>query len=308
MDGIFHPLALSYRKEWIQEMVFEQIINGLTLGSTYSLIALGYTMVYGILELINFAHSEIYMIGAFIGLIMVSVYKLPFVIALLLSMAGSCLLGVIIEKIAYKPLRKANRIASLISAIGMSIFLQNVILMLAGPQARAFPANFKVTSLRLGNLQISSLQLIILLVSVVLMIGLHFLIQKTRLGQAMRATAQDKETAQLMGIKINQIVSFTFAIGSALGGAAGVLVGIYFDSADPMMGFFPGLKGFVAAVLGGIGSIPGAMVGGLFLGLIEMLGAVYISRYKDAIAFAVLILILLIKPTGLLSRRIQEKV
>ena len=265
-------------------------------------------MVYGILELINFAHSEIYMIGAFIGLIMVSVYKLPFIVALLLSMAGSCLLGIIIERIAYKPLRKANRIASLISAIGVSIFLQNAVLMLAGPQARAFPANFNVTNLELGNLRISSLQLIILLVSIVLMIGLHLLIQRTRLGQAMRATAQDKETAQLMGIKIDQVVSFTFAIGSALGGAAGVLVGIYFDSADPMMGFFPGLKGFVAAVLGGIGSIPGAMVGGLILGLIEMLGAVYISRYKDAIAFAVLIFILLLKPTGLLSRRIHEKV
>ncbi len=289
-------------------MVFEQIINGLTLGSTYSLIALGYTMVYGILELINFAHSEIYMIGAFIGLIMVSVYKLPFIVALLLSMAGACLLGIIIERIAYKPLRKANRIASLISAIGVSIFLQNAVLMLAGPQARAFPANFNVTNLELGNLRISSLQLIILLVSIVLMIGLHLLIQKTRLGQAMRATAQDKETAQLMGIKIDQVVSFTFAIGSALGGAAGVLVGIYFDSADPMMGFFPGLKGFVAAVLGGIGSIPGAMLGGLILGLIEMLGAVYISRYKDAIAFAVLIFILLLKPTGLLSRKIHEKV
>lgn len=289
-------------------MVFEQIINGLTLGSTYSLIALGYTMVYGILELINFAHSEIYMIGAFIGLIMVSVYKLPFIVALLLSMAGSCLLGIIIERIAYKPLRKANRIASLISAIGVSIFLQNAVLMLAGPQARAFPANFNVTNLELGNLRISSLQLIILLVSIVLMIGLHLLIQRTRLGQAMRATAQDKETAQLMGIKIDQVVSFTFAIGSALGGAAGVLVGIYFDSADPMMGFFPGLKGFVAAVLGGIGSIPGAMLGGLILGLIEMLGAVYISRYKDAIAFAVLIFILLLKPTGLLSRKIHEKV
>jgi branched-chain amino acid transport system permease protein len=289
-------------------MFFEQIINGLTLGSTYSLIALGYTMVYGILELINFAHSEIYMIGAFLGLVMVSIYKLPFAVALLISMAGSCLLGITIEKAAYKPLRKANRIAPLISAIGVSIFLQNAVLMLAGPQARPFPAGFNVTNLKLGNLRISSLQLIILLVSVVLMVGLHFLIQRTKLGQAMRATAQDKETAQLMGIKIDQVISFTFAIGSALGGAAGVLVGVYFDSVDPMMGFFPGLKGFVAAVLGGIGSIPGAMLGGLILGLVEMLGAVYMSRYKDAIAFAVLIFILLLKPTGLLGRRVQEKV
>jgi branched-chain amino acid transport system permease protein len=289
-------------------MIFEQIINGLTLGSTYSLIALGYTMVYGILELINFAHSEIYMIGAFLGLVMVSVYKLPFVVALFVSMVGSCLLGITIEKTAYKPLRKANRIAPLISAIGVSIFLQNTVLMLVGPQARPFPAGFYITNLKFGSLRISSLQLLILLVSVILMVGLHFLIQKTKLGQAMRATAQDKETAQLMGVKIDQVISFTFAIGSALGGAAGVLVGVYFDSVDPMMGFFPGLKGFVAAVLGGIGSIPGAMLGGLLLGLVEMLGAVYMSRYKDAIAFAVLIFILLLKPTGLLGRRAQEKV
>lgn len=289
-------------------MFLEQIINGLTLGSTYSLIALGYTMVYGILELINFAHSEIYMIGAFLGLTMVTVYNLPFWLALLISMAGCCLLGVIIEKAAYKPLRKASRIAPLISAIGVSIFLQNIMLIIAGPQARAYPANFRVTTLKFGSLRLSSLQLLILVVSIVLMIGLHFLIHKTKMGQAMRATAQDKEAAQLMGIRIDQVISFTFAIGSALGGAAGVLVGIYFNSADPMMGFFPGIKGFVAAVLGGIGNIPGAMLGGLILGLVEVFGAVYMSQYKDAIAFAVLILILLLKPTGLLGRRVQEKV
>ncbi|WP_422445009.1 branched-chain amino acid ABC transporter permease [Thermoanaerobacterium sp. DL9XJH110] len=290
-------------------MFIEQIINGLTLGSTYSLIALGYTMVYGILELINFAHSEIYMTGAFIGLIMVTVYKLPFALSLLAGMAGSCILGVVIEKVAYRPLRKANRIAPLISAIGVSIFLQNVALLAAGPQARAFPVNFNIVSFKLGkSIQISSLQLLILLISIFLMVGLHLLIQKTKIGQAMRATAQDKETAQLMGIKIDRVISFTFAIGSALGGAAGALVGVYFNSVDPMMGFFPGLKGFVAAVLGGIGNIPGAMVGGLILGLVEVFGAVYMSKYKDAIAFAVLIIILLLKPTGLLGRRAQEKV
>lgn len=290
-------------------MFIEQIINGLTLGSTYSLIALGYTMVYGILELINFAHSEIYMTGAFIGLIMVTVYKLPFALSLLAGMAGSCIVGVVIEKVAYRPLRKANRIAPLISAIGVSIFLQNVALLAAGPQARAFPVNFNIVSFKLGkSIQISSLQLLILLISILLMVGLHLLIQKTKIGQAMRATAQDKETAQLMGIKIDRVISFTFAIGSALGGAAGVLVGVYFNSVDPMMGFFPGLKGFVAAVLGGIGNIPGAMVGGLILGLVEVFGAVYMSKYKDAIAFAVLIIILLLKPTGLLGRRAQEKV
>lgn len=290
-------------------MFFEQLINGLTLGSTYALIALGYTMVYGILELINFAHSEIYMVGAFIGLSMVTVYKIPFALALIIGMAGSCLLGITIEKIAYKPLRKASRIAPLISAIGVSFFLQNLTLIIAGPQARAFPANFKVSNIKVGSIvEISSLQLLILIISIVLMIGLHILIQYTRIGQAMRATAQDKETAKLMGIKIDRVISVTFALGSALGGAAGVLVGVYFNSADPMMGFLPGLKGFVAAVLGGIGNIPGAMFGGLILGLVEMLGAVYMSQYKDAIAFAVLILILLVKPTGLFGRRVQEKV
>lgn len=290
------------------QQFFAQVMNGLTLGSTYALIALGYTMVYGILELINFAHSEIYMTGAFVGLIMVTVYKLPFAAALLMGMAGSCILGVVIEKVAYRPLRKATRIAPLISAIGVSIFLQNAALLAFGPQARAFPANFNAAGLNFGFVQISSLQLLILVISVLLMIGLHFLIHKTKIGQAMRATAQDKETAQLMGIRIDRVISFTFAIGSALGGAAGVLVGVYFNSADPMMGFFPGLKGFVAAVLGGIGNIPGAMIGGLILGLAEVFGAVYMSQYKDAIAFAVLILILLFKPTGLMGRRIQEKV
>ncbi|GAQ25387.1 branched-chain amino acid ABC transporter permease [Tepidanaerobacter syntrophicus] len=290
------------------EMFFEQLINGLTLGSTYSLIALGYTMVYGILELINFAHSEIYMVGAFVGLAMVTVYKLPFAVALVAGMLGSCLLGIIIEKAAYKPLRKANRIAPLISAIGVSIFLQNAALMIAGPQARSFPSGLNIRTLSVGSVHISTLQLLILVISIVLMVGLQFLIQNTKLGQAMRATAQDKEVAQLMGIKIDSIITFTFAIGSALGGAAGVLVGVYFDSVDPTMGFFPGLKGFVAAVLGGIGNIPGAMLGGLILGLVEMIGAVYMSRYKDAIAFAVLIIILLVKPTGLLGRNVQEKV
>ncbi|HHV82736.1 branched-chain amino acid ABC transporter permease [Tepidanaerobacter syntrophicus] len=289
-------------------MFFEQLINGLTLGSTYSLIALGYTMVYGILELINFAHSEIYMVGAFVGLAMVTVYKLPFAVALVAGMLGSCLLGIIIEKAAYKPLRKANRIAPLISAIGVSIFLQNAALMIAGPQARSFPSGLNIRTLSVGSVHISTLQLLILVISIVLMVGLQFLIQNTKLGQAMRATAQDKEVAQLMGIKIDSIITFTFAIGSALGGAAGVLVGVYFDSVDPTMGFFPGLKGFVAAVLGGIGNIPGAMLGGLILGLVEMIGAVYMSRYKDAIAFAVLIIILLVKPTGLLGRNVQEKV
>lgn len=288
-------------------MILEQVINGLTLGSTYSLIALGYTMVYGILELINFAHSEIYMVGAFIGLLTVTVYKVPFTVGLILSMIGSCILGMFIEKVAYKPLRRASRIAPLISAIGVSIFLQNLMLIWAGPQARAFPIDFN-KNIKLGSLRISALQLLILITSILLMICLHLLIQKTKVGQAMRATAQDKEAAELMGIDIDKIITITFAIGSALGGAAGVLVGVYFNSVDPMMGFFPGIKGFVAAVLGGIGNMPGAMLGGIILGLVEVFGAVYMSRYKDAIAFALLVVILLIKPTGLLGKKVQEKV
>ncbi|NLJ56066.1 MAG: branched-chain amino acid ABC transporter permease [Firmicutes bacterium] len=290
-------------------MFFQQLINGIVLGSTYALIALGYTMVYGIVELINFAHGEIYMCGAFVGMYLVTVFKVPFVLAFLVAMIMAGLLGVTVEFIAYRPLRRSSRLAALISAIGASIFLQNLALLVMGPRPYSFPSPFTPKVYKTSLVIISKVELIILAVSFLLMLGLTFLIQKTKIGKAMRATAQDKDAASLMGININRVITTTFAVGSALGAAAGVMVGIYFRSVAPMMGLMPGLKGFVAAVLGGIGSIPGAMLGGLLLGVAEVMGAAYISsQYRDAVAFTILIVVLFFKPAGLIGRFLQEKV
>jgi branched-chain amino acid transport system permease protein len=290
-------------------MFIQQLMNGLILGSTYALIALGYTMVYGIIELINFAHGEIYMFGAFAGLILVTVLKVPFILAFFLAMALAALLGVTIEYLAYRPLRRSSRLAALISAIGASIFLSNLALLIMGSQPYNFPSPFETKVYQTSLFIISRVEIIVLLSSFVLMIGLTFFVQKTKIGKAMRATAQDKDTASLMGININKIVTITFAIGSALGAAAGVMVGIYFRTVTPAMGLMPGLKGFVAAVLGGIGNIPGAMLGGILLGIAEVMGAAYISsQYRDAVAFTLLIIVLLFKPAGLLGSPAQEKV
>ncbi len=290
-------------------MLIQQMMNGLILGSTYALIALGYTMVYGIIELINFAHGEIYMFGAFAGLILVTALKVPFFLAFFLAMALAAILGVTIEYLAYRPLRRSSRLAALISAIGASIFLSNLARLIMGTQPYNFPSPFEPKVYRTSFFVISRVEIIVLVSSLLLMIGLTFIVQKTKIGKAMRATAQDKDTASLMGININRIVTITFAIGSALGAAAGVMVGIYFRTVTPTMGLMPGLKGFVAAVLGGIGNIPGAMLGGILLGIAEVMGAGYISsQYRDAVAFALLIIVLLFKPAGLLGRPAQEKV
>ena len=290
-------------------MFFQQLINGVVLGSTYALIALGYTMVYGIIELINFAHGEIYMFGAFVGMYLVTVFNVPFVISFFLAMVLASLLGITVEFLAYRPLRRSSRLAALISAIGASIFLQNLALLVMGARPYSFPSPFTPKVYKTSLVTISRVELIILAISFLLMVGLTFLIQKTKIGKAMRATAQDKDAASLMGININRIITMTFAVGSALGAAAGVMVGIYFRTVTPMMGLMPGLKGFVAAVLGGIGSIPGAMLGGLLLGIAEVMGAAYISsQYRDAIAFTILIIVLLFKPAGLIGRFLQEKV
>jgi branched-chain amino acid transport system permease protein len=290
-------------------MFLQQLINGVVLGSTYALIALGYTMVYGIIELINFAHGEIYMFGAFVGMILVTVYQFPFFLAFFIAMALASLLGITVEFLAYRPLRRSTRLAALISAIGASIFLQNLALLIMGARPYTFPSPFASRVYKTSLFTISRVELIILIVSFLLMLGLTFLIQKTKIGIAMRATAQDKDTASLMGININKVITITFAVGSALGAAAGVMVGIYFRSVTPMMGLMPGLKGFVAAVLGGIGSIPGAMLGGLLLGIAEVMGAAYISsQYRDAVAFAILIIVLLFKPSGLIGKSLQVKV
>lgn len=291
-------------------MFFQQLINGIALGSTYALIALGYTMVYGIITLINFAHGEIFMVGAFVGLLMVAIFKLNIFVAMVLAMVTCMALGVVIELIAYRPLRKSSRLSALISAIGVSIFLSTLAQMIFGADAKGFPETaFPVNQIHIGDADISTLQLLIIGVSACLMIALEFIVQKTKIGKAMRATSEDYNTAALMGINVNMIISFTFALGSALAAAGGVLVGLLFNAVSFNMGLMAGLKAFAAAVLGGIGSIPGAMLGGLLLGVTEVLGvAAGYSSYRDAIAFAILVLVLLVRPTGLLGRKIQKKV
>jgi len=250
--------------EWLQ-----QLINGISLGSIYALIALGYTMVYGIIKLINFAHGEVFMIGAFIGYFCIAGWGLTLFPALIIAMTSCALIGVIIERIAYKRLRNATRIAVLITAIGVSLLIQNGFIYMRGAQPNAYPQVLANKSFDFFGAQISSQSILILSVSLGLMIILQFIVHKTKIGKAMRAVSYDSEAAKLMGINVDNTISATFAIGSALAGAAGVIFGIYYTKIDPLMGVIPGLKAFVAAVLGGIGIIPGAMVGGLVLGVVE---------------------------------------
>lgn len=287
----------------------QQLINGLALGSVYALLALGYTMVYGIIQLINFAHGEIYMIGAFAGFYSASTLKLPLLPTLLVAMVVSALAGIIIEKIAYKPLRNSPRITLLITAIGVSLFLQNAMRLLVGSNPKPFPDLINAGTINIGSIQIEIKTLLMLAVSAILVILLQFIVYKTKVGKAMRASSQDMEAASLMGINVDNTISLTFAIGSALAGIAGVLVAISYPSITPYMGAMPGLKAFVAAVLGGIGSIPGALVGGIAIGLLETFSKAYIStNFSDAIVFAILIIILLIKPSGLLGKKTNVKV
>lgn len=290
--------------------LIQQLINGLAQGSVYALIAIGYTMVYGIIKLINFAHADIYMMGAFIGYFFVSKLHMSFVPALLIAMIGCAILGMTIEKIAYKPLRNSPRIVLLITAMAMSLILEHgMATVVVGPNPRPFPELFKIHIFHMGAVQISNVQVINLLVAIILVLILQFIIYKTKTGKAMRATSFDMEAAQIMGININNIVSITFAIGSALAGAAGVLVGMMYPRIDPYMGIMPGLKAFVAAVLGGIGVLPGAMAGGILIGLCETLTKAFIStKLSDAIVFSILIIILIFKPAGLLGKPTREKV
>lgn len=284
-------------------------MNGVSLGSIYALIALGYTMVYGIIKLINFAHGDVYMTGAYIGFAATAIAGLGFFSALLFSMAACAFLGMFIEKIAYKPLRGSTKIAALITAIGVSLLLENLMIYFAGAEIRSFPKLMADRQLNLGGIVINMQQVYIVLTAIALMVILQFIVQKTRMGKAMRAVSADKDAAQLMGIKIDSTISFTFAIGSSLAGAAGVLVGVYYNSIDPSMGIMPGLKAFVAAVFGGIGNIPGAMIGGLSIGVLETVVSGYgNSMYRDAAVFAFLIAVLIIKPSGLLGKNTKEKV
>ncbi|VTS18628.1 branched-chain amino acid ABC transporter permease [Streptococcus pseudoporcinus] len=289
--------------------MLQQLVNGLILGSVYALLALGYTMVYGIIKLINFAHGDLFMMGAFIGYYLINVFHLNLFVALLLTMVFTACLGMLIEFLAYRPLRHSMRIAALITAIGVSFLLEYGMVYLVGAEARAFPQALKTVKYSLGPVSISNVQMIILLVSILLMIGLQFVVKQTKMGKAMRAVSVDSDAAQLMGINVNSTISFTFALGSALAGAAGVLIGLYYNSINPLMGMTPGIKAFVAAVLGGIGIIQGAALGGFMIGLIETISvSIGFSSYRDAMVYAVLILILLIRPAGLLGKNVKEKV
>lgn len=293
------------------EQFIQQIINGLSLGSIYALIALGYTMVYGIIKLINFAHGDVYMFGAYVGYFCMSHLGLNFLVSLLISMLACMVLGVLIERIAYKPLRSSTRIAVLITAIGVSLLLEYVMMFFVGAAVRSYPPlpAFMEHTFTIGSVLIKSQQLLIIGTSVLLMVILQFIVKRTRMGKAMRAVSQDADAARLMGINVDNTISFTFALGSALAGAAGVLVGVYYNSIDPLMGILPGLKAFVAAVFGGIGLIPGALLGGYFIGTSETLVSGYgYSMLKDAVVFAVLIIILIVKPSGLLGKNVKEKV
>ena len=287
----------------------QQLVNGLSIGSIYALIALGYTMVYGIIKLINFAHGDIYMLGAFIGFSAITYFHLGFFTALILAMVLCAVIGVIIERIAYKPLRNATRIAALITAIGVSYILEYGTQKIMGTNAKPFPATLGNEVITLFGIQIKMQQIYILVITIVLMILLQFIVRKTKMGRSMRAVSVDADAARLMGIDVDATISTTFAIGSALAGAAGVLVGLYYNSINPLMGMIPGIKAFVAAVFGGIGIIPGAMFGGFFIGIVESLVTAYgSSLYKDAVVYAILILILVIKPAGLLGKNVKEKV
>lgn len=309
-------------EEYLQQLP-QQLVNGLTLGGVYALIAIGYTMVYGILGMLNFAHGEVYMIGGFAGwwvlhlltrgnqLLVNAVMVIALMI--LVAMAVSGLVGIMAERFAYRPLRNAPRMNLLLSALGVSIFLQNLVLTYQGAKVRSFhiaaliPESIRV--FHIGSTVLSLMRIIVIAITFLLMGLLTFMIKKTRVGKAMRATAQDVEAAAFMGIDVDRIVVFVFLIGSALGGAAGTLVGLLFTQVDYYVGFQAGLKGFTAAVLGGIGSVYGAMLGGILLGLTESLAVTFFpSAYKDVVAFLILIVILIVRPWGLVGEKVPEKV
>ena len=287
------------------------LINGVSLGSVYAIIALGYTMVYGIAKMLNFAHGDIIMVGSFAAYIaMISAGVSP-IVSVLLAMVICTILGLLIERIAYKPLRSAPSLAVLITAIGVSYFLQNMALLVFGSDTKTFPnvVSFGGISLAGGSLQISGVTIVTVAACIVIVVGLSLFINKSKAGQAMLAVSEDRGAAQLMGINVNKTIALTFAIGSALAAVAGVLLCSAYPALNPYTGAMPGIKAFVAAVFGGIGSIPGAMIGGILLGIIEILAKAYISsQLADAIVFAVLIVILLVKPTGIFGKKIQEKV
>ncbi len=293
-------------------MIFlSNLVNGISLGSIYAIIALGYTMVYGIAKMLNFAHGDVIMVGAYITFCAAQYWNMPLPVSLLIAMLVCTALGITIEKLAYKPLRQATSLAVLITAIGMSYLLQNTALLIWGANPKVFPDMLNTGSISLfgGQLLIKGETLITILVNIVIMVALTLFISRSRTGKAMRCVSEDRGAAELMGINVNTTISVTFAIGSALAAIAGLLLCSSYPMLQPTTGSMPGIKAFTAAVFGGIGSIPGAMLGGVLLGVIEILGKAYIStELGDAIVFAVLIIVLLVRPTGLLGKPVREKV
>ena len=287
----------------------QTLISGLSLGSIYALIALGYTMVYGIAKMLNFAHGDIIMVGAYTVITTVMQCHIPPLIAVLISVAVCAFLGIVVEFFAYRPLRQAPALSVLITTIGVSYLLQSIALLVFGSEQKAFPAIIKLPSIEIGNVQIDGITLATLAVTAIIMIGLTFFINKTRIGKAMRAVSEDRGAAELMGISVNHTITITFAIGSALAAVASIFYGAAYIYILPTTGSMPGIKAFTAAVFGGIGSIPGAMLGGIILGFIEQFSKTYISTlWADAIVFSALVLVLVMKPSGLLGKKISEKV
>ena len=293
------------------KLFLSYLINGISLGSVYAIIALGYTMVYGIAKMLNFAHGDVIMIGAYVSFCAMQYMGLPAILSVVLAMAVCTVLGIVIEGLAYKPLRQAPSLAVLITAIGVSYFLQNLALLIWGSTPKSFSSEVSIGSITLleGQLVISGETIVTVLANILIMIALTQFTSRTKFGKAMRAVSEDKGAAELMGINVNATISMTFAIGSALAAIAGVLLCSAYPTLQPTTGSMPGIKAFTAAVFGGIGSIPGAMIGGVLLGVIEILGKAYVStELGDALVFAVLILVLLVKPTGLLGKPMREKV
>ena len=288
---------------------FQTLISGLSLGSIYALIALGYTMVYGIAKMLNFAHGDIIMVGAYAAIVAVFQMKLPGIVAVVVAVAVCTLLGVTVEFLAYKPLRKSPPLTVLITAIGVSYFLQNISLLIFGSEQMASPVIMALPAITIGEVQVDGITWGTLAVTSVIMIGLTLFINKTKMGKAMRAVSEDKGAAELMGISVNKTITTTFAIGSALAAIASIFYGSAYVYIRPTTGAMPGIKAFTAAVFGGIGSIPGAMLGGILLGVIEQFAKAYVSTlWSDAIVFGVLVVVLIVKPTGLLGKKISEKV
>ncbi len=301
------------------DVFLQQIVNGLTIGLIYALIALGYTIVYGIAQLINFAHGEVFMVGAYLGLLAHGLLQLvspnlrgsifDLTNVFLFAMLGTGLLGAVIERFAYRPLRDAPRLAPLITAIGISFLLQNAVMLIFGPTDKSFPNLIPPQKFFIGSVTFTNLQMMIAFVATSLMVALHSFTKYTRTGKAMRALADDRQAASLMGINVNGVIMVAFVIGSALAGAGGVMFGMYYNTINFHDGYLAGLKAFAAAVLGGIGNIPGAMLGGILIGVLEGLGAGYLSsEWKNVFAFFILILILLFRPSGLLGARVVKKV